>query len=228
MNSLKTKGIILKSNNVGDADKIVKILTPDRGVIDVSVKGARKMRSQFAATSQVFSFCDCVLAEGRNMYFLRSCETIESFSELVYDAEKLSYAAHFANLIVSVVPEGVSAIEPLYLILQALFELIRGRISNRLICRIFELKLACVAGYMPNLEPDKEDGTKFVFAEEVLLPGAEKAIRYVSETASKNVFSFGVNEEVMKQLDRVVPRYINLVFDGYEDVDKYLGMLYNN
>ena len=225
METLKTKGIILKSTDVGEADKIVKMLTPGCGVIDVSVRGGKKLRNQLSAPSQVFTFGDFVLGVGHSVYFLNQADIIEQFEELIYDAVKLTYAAHFAKLLLSVVQEGVEAAEELYLILQGLFEMVRGRMSDRLICRTFEMKLACIEGFAPNIEGTPAELTK-LFGE-TPEEGTKKAFEFISSAASKNVFSFGVSDSVMEQMDRIVPGYIANCFESYSDVDDYLNSLHD-
>ena len=78
MGSLKTKGIILLENNMGDFDKMVTILTPS-GKIGCAAKGARRNNSALMSGTQYLCFADYMIYKGNNSYKINSCETIEVF-----------------------------------------------------------------------------------------------------------------------------------------------------
>ena len=52
MGLIKTKGLILAQNNMGDYDKMCTLLTPDLGKIGCSAKGARRAKSTLMAGTQ--------------------------------------------------------------------------------------------------------------------------------------------------------------------------------
>ena len=55
MEHIKTKGIVLKEINVGEADKILKVFTKLK-VKYLFLQSARKNKSHLAAGTQLFSF----------------------------------------------------------------------------------------------------------------------------------------------------------------------------
>ena len=61
MGLIKTKGLILMQNNMGDYDKMVTILTPDLGKIGCAAKGARRPKSTLMAGTQFLCFGDFLL-----------------------------------------------------------------------------------------------------------------------------------------------------------------------
>ena len=65
MGSLKTKGIILLENNMGDFDKMVTLLTPF-GKIGCAAKGARRNNSSLMAGTQYLCFGDYMIYKGVN------------------------------------------------------------------------------------------------------------------------------------------------------------------
>ena len=52
---IKTKGIILKELANGDEDKLLTILTEDRGVIFAYAKGARRFKNPLAPSTGLFN-----------------------------------------------------------------------------------------------------------------------------------------------------------------------------
>ena len=64
MGIVRTKGIVIKIANSSENDKILTVLTAERGKIRVFCKGAKKMKSTFLASTEFLSFSDMVLFEG--------------------------------------------------------------------------------------------------------------------------------------------------------------------
>ena len=61
MGQLKTKGIVLVENNLGDYDKMLTILTPGMGKISCTAKGARRPKSLLMAGTQFLCFADYLI-----------------------------------------------------------------------------------------------------------------------------------------------------------------------
>jgi len=62
----KTEGIVLRYTNLGEADKILTILTRNNGKIKAIAKGCRKPKSSLLSSSEVFVFSEFVLYKGTN------------------------------------------------------------------------------------------------------------------------------------------------------------------
>ena len=60
------KGLIIKETKVGEGDKIITLLTPELGIIQVSAKGARSYKSKYIAACQLFGYCEFVLVKKAN------------------------------------------------------------------------------------------------------------------------------------------------------------------
>ena len=72
MRSVKTSGIVIAENNLGDSDKILTILTPNLGKISCVAKGAKRPKSLLMAGSQLLCFGEYVLHK-RNEIGRASC-----------------------------------------------------------------------------------------------------------------------------------------------------------
>ena len=80
MGIVRTKGIVIKIANSSEHDKILTVLTADRGKIRVFCKGAKKLKSAFLASTEYLCFSDMMLFEGNgDMYSLNSAEPINVF-----------------------------------------------------------------------------------------------------------------------------------------------------
>ena len=51
-----TEGIVLKERIVGEQDKFIDILTKEHGLMEISVKGARKINGKSGSSAQLFAY----------------------------------------------------------------------------------------------------------------------------------------------------------------------------
>jgi DNA repair protein RecO len=231
MSYLKTKGLIIREVNTGEADKIVTIFTKGRGRISALAKGARRPRSKLVAGSQFLSYCDYVLFSGREMYSINSSEVIEPFYEIRNDMIRLTYAVHFIDIITDVIQENQPSGKVLQLLLNSLHMLAKTDKDPELIARIFELRFLSIMGYAPFARSciicgrDKLDNVSFsfkkcgficdsekcmsndIYALE-LSSGAVKAIQHIIYSRFEELFSFKLSEQVLMELERVNKRYL--------------------
>lgn len=75
----RTKGIILKRRNFGEADKILTLLTPGRGKIEVIARGVRKIKARLGGHLEIFYEVDFDLEEGKTWYVVTGAETVQRF-----------------------------------------------------------------------------------------------------------------------------------------------------
>ena len=92
MATIKTKGIVISENNMGDFDKMITLLTPN-GKISCSARGSRRPKSQLMAGSQFLCFGDYMLFKSPSTYSLNSCEPIEILTNLKDSFERSKEAA---------------------------------------------------------------------------------------------------------------------------------------
>ena len=149
MSYIKTKGVILKEVNVGEADKILTIFSRNKGKISGSAKGARRPKSALVAGTQLFCYSDLVLFKGKDMYSINSCDVIESFYEIRNDLVKLTYAAHINEIVLDTVQEEQPSTRVLQLFLNSLHMLAKTDKAPEQIARVFEIRLMSILGYAP-------------------------------------------------------------------------------
>jgi DNA repair protein RecO (recombination protein O) len=95
----KATGINLKSMPLGEADKLVTILTREFGLIRAVAPGARKQKSQLSGRSGLFVVNELLLAKGRSLDKITQAETLESYPGLSKDLSKLAASQYLAELV---------------------------------------------------------------------------------------------------------------------------------
>ncbi len=89
MRDLRTKAIVLKRTNFGEADRILQVLTPE-GKKSVIAKGVRREKSKLAGGIELFSVSEVVIHEGKGeLGILTSAKLLEHYDAFVGDVELL-------------------------------------------------------------------------------------------------------------------------------------------
>lgn len=82
MGLYKIEGIALRRRPVGEADRLVTLLSRDRGKLTVVAKGARKVRSRLGGRLEPPSRFRALVAEGRTLDIISQVELIEPYRAL--------------------------------------------------------------------------------------------------------------------------------------------------
>lgn len=148
----KTEGIVLRHTNLGEADRILTILTRNNGKVKAIAKGCRKPKSSLLSSSEVFVFSEFVMYKGTNFYHISQAVTRQTFYNIRKDLLRLSYANYFAELAEAVADEDMTNERLFLLLAKALYYLSTGEVPMGLIHLAYQLKLMDISGYRPNLE----------------------------------------------------------------------------
>jgi len=145
------KGVVLRETAIGDYDKIMTVLTADRGKISVFARGAKRLKSPLFTATQIFSYSEMTIYRSANHYYLRSADLIENFYRMRDYLEGSALAGYIADIAADISVENQDETELLRLVLNC-FHAIAFRIKPPLqIKGVFELRAASAAGFMPNL-----------------------------------------------------------------------------
>jgi DNA repair protein RecO (recombination protein O) len=97
----KATGINLKSSPLGEADRLLTILTPEYGLIRAVAPGARKARSKLGARANLFVVNELLLSKGRTLDKIQQAETIVAFTGLSKHLACLTASQYLAELVLS-------------------------------------------------------------------------------------------------------------------------------
>lgn len=233
MGVIKTKGIILSQNNMGDYDKMCTLLTPDLGKIGCSAKGARKPKSTLMAGTQLLCFGDFLIYKGAGTYHINSCEPIEIFYNLRLDIDKLTYASKVAKIVNDVTDENQNTYRVLQLTLNTIYMISESNKDLDFIFSIFKIRLLSIMGFRPIIGncstcKAKENLRYFSFKDNGLKcencgkldkgaikisDSTIKAIRYIILSEPKKIFSFELSSENKTELQIISKIYLNECLD---------------
>lgn len=227
MGIIKTKGLIISENKMGDYDKMVTLLTPN-GKIGCAAKGARRPKSLLMAGTQFFCFGEYVIFKGNNSYNINSCETIEIFYNLRTDLDKLNCAVGLCKIIDKVIFENQNTYKILQLLLNTLYVISETDKNLELIESVFKIRLLCLLGFMPQIDKCVncneinigffsifDNGFKCLKCGRQdksaisISPTTVDAIRFIIKAPAKKIFSFELPDESLKELSLISKVYVN-------------------
>jgi len=121
-------GVVLRVQKLGEADRIITILTRHHGKIRAVAKGVRRMRSRWGARLEPFNHVDVQCYTGRSLDVITQAQTVDAFGAgLVGDYPRYTAACavlETADRLVS--EEGEPALR-VYLLLVGAIRALAGR-----------------------------------------------------------------------------------------------------
>ena len=143
-------GIVLRTMRLGEADKIVTMVTQGRGKVRAVAKGVRKTKSRFGGRLEPLQHVSLQLYEGRSLDTITQVETIDYFRGIREDLDRLTQATTMLEVVDAVVQEGEQNPKLHQMLLGALRTLEAA--PSPLVVPAFFWKLLAHEGYRPMLD----------------------------------------------------------------------------
>lgn len=227
---MKTKGLVIREQTVGEADRLITILSADYGVIRAFVRGARRIRSNAPAATQLLSYSEFTIYQGKSSNIVDEAQAKEVFFELRDDVTKLALAQYLAELGGALAPEGEEANELLRIVLNGMHFIAKEKRPQSLIKAVVELRLLSISGFMPDLVACESCGT---FETEIMqidlltgtlycqsCPGPEGAVktsssivaamRHICYSPMEKIFHFSMSDESLQALENLIEAYLQV------------------
>ena len=153
MQLYRDDGIVLRTQKLGEADRIITILGRG-GRIRAVAKGVRRTKSRFGARLEPFTHVDLMLHVGRSLDIITQAEVIRPYGEpLAGDYPRYTAGAAMLETAERFTPvEKEPALRQLLLLIGGLRSLGAGEHAPGLVLDAFLLRSLAVAGYAPALQ----------------------------------------------------------------------------
>ena len=175
MKSLRTKAIVLRRTNYGEADRVLQLITPV-GRQSVLARGVRREKSRLAGGIELFAISDVVVAEGRGeLGILTSARLITFFRHILEDYETLQFAYEVVKQ-VGRASEAVQEPEWFEVLSEVLAALDNQAIPRQLVETWFYLRFADLLGHALNLRHDT-DGRPLMADKRYVYDVSEQGLR---------------------------------------------------
>jgi DNA repair protein RecO (recombination protein O) len=253
-----TPAIVLRRTDFGEADRLVTLLTPNRGKLRVIAKGARKMTSRKAGHIELFAHTQVLLAHARTFDLITQAELLEPHLPLREDVMRGGLAHYLCELADQFAQEEHEDTALFDLMAEGLGLLSTAR-DPALAVRYCEMRLLDLSGYKPQLyrcaltgaaiEADSETadavthGTPFSSADGGVLSRAALAqarewvtlshsglmlLRALQTQPFAALEALAVTREVHAELERAMQSYVSFVTERRMRSMAYVKQLQRN
>ena len=243
---LTVQGLVLRIVPYKDTDAILTLLTAEHGKLSVKARGLKRKSSPLIAPCQLLTHSTFTLFEYRGMYTINEASVLEMFQPLRKNLSKLSLGTYFAQVAEVISQEDISNPELLMLVLNSLYALSQLDLSEMQVKAAFEMRSACLAGYMPDLNgchrcgaaiPDRFDiaegrlecaSCRDPYSDGIRMPvspGMLDAMRYICGCELKKMLSFRSGDETLENLSYLTESYLTTQLErSFSTLDFYKSL----
>ena len=162
MGLYRDEAVVLRTQKLGEADRIITLLTRRSGRVRAVAKGVRRTTSRFGSRLEPFTHVDLQLAEGRSLDVVTQAVTLDPFAGQVgSDYER--YTAGTVMLETAerlVIEDKEPSLQQFLLLVGALRAMCEARRSPGQVLDSFLLRSLSVAGYAPSFDVCARCGTE--------------------------------------------------------------------
>lgn len=149
---MKTRAIVIKTQEFKETDKLVWLFTEEFGKITAIAKGARKNKSRYVSSTLPCCYGEFVLFKGKNLYTINEITIIDSFQQLLRDLDTITYASYF-NELIDITMENEEVNKELFENLVTAFYFIKNDVIDiEVLARTFEIRILKATGYELNFD----------------------------------------------------------------------------
>ena len=241
------RGVVLRETETKEADKILTLLTAERGKISVIARGVRRKSCRYAACAQPLVWSEWTLYQKGDWYYANEGATVELFNGLRNDLDAMALGFYFAELTEAVTSEETPAPELTRHLLNGLYALSALHKPPALVKAAFELKLLCLAGYEPLVDacaycdcPDPEQplldvvqgvlrcrqcGVKKSALSMPLCRDSLLALRHIVYGDPKRLYSFALGADALRRLSAAAEAFSTAQLErGFKTLDFYKSL----
>lgn len=244
MDPFNCRGLIIRSNEYKDKDRLLSVLTADRGLITICAKGVAKPNSSLGCFSMPYMLCDFVVSVSHGYYYLKDASIIESNSKIMESLEQMTVAAHISSCLMDCTLQSENAREAYELAVYAYYMLANNKDKYLLIYSAFNWRLLTIAGftvlydlddplykangdrqgrYMINISGGSSDKQSRSF-NRLLEEPAVRALNFFATCDLKRMFTSSADKKTEEELRDFTTDYLSVHFEKMYDSLSVLNM----
>ncbi len=160
----KTKGIIIRRKNIGEADRLLDVYTPTLGRLRLKANGVRRIKSKLAGHLELLGVVELGIVEGGKNNIITGAQSLAVFSGFSADLQKTSLAFYICELVFYLTEEGHRDTRLYHLLEWSLRTLNDSPISEKKYWPLFlsnvELQMLVLLGFKPEVKKCAHCGKK--------------------------------------------------------------------
>ncbi|WP_336632967.1 MULTISPECIES: DNA repair protein RecO [unclassified Microbacterium] len=152
MPTYRDEVVVLRTHKLGEADRIVTMLSRRHGKVRAVAKGVRRTSSKFGARLEPFMVADVQLYQGRSLDIVQQAESLGAYgAPIVADYERYT-AAHVMVETADRLNEAEATPQQYLLLVGGLRTLSQGGHAPRSVLDSYLLRAMALSGWAPSLE----------------------------------------------------------------------------
>jgi DNA repair protein RecO (recombination protein O) len=233
----KTEAIVLRSMDLGEADRVLTVLTPHHGKLRVVAKGIRRPRSRLGGGLEPFSDVHLVLAVGRTFDIVTQVALEEPHLGLRDDLHSTAAAWYLVELADRFCEGAADSRGAFLLLAQGLSALdaTPGEVGREVVARWYELALLDAMGFRPELVSCLECGAEIgpegnaysavsggvlgpecanaALSASAVSPDALKVMRHLQRSPLTEVLRLRLAPRVHREVERLLHATVSAVLE---------------
>ena len=242
MDPFNCRGLIIRSSEYKEKDRLLSVLTADRGLITICAKGVSKPGSSMGCFSMPYMLCDFVVTISHGYYYLKDASIIESNSKIMDSLEQMTVAAHISSCLMDCTLQSENAKDAYELAVYAYYNLANNKDKYLLIYSAFNWRLLTIAGftvlydlddaisksthkYMINISGgERGDGNNRAFNRMLEEPSV-RALNFFATCELKRLFTSSADRNIQEELKGFTTDYLSMHFEKRYDALSVLNNL---
>lgn len=241
MAGFSERGIVLRRNDYGENNCMLKLFTMRSGIIDAVIYGVKRGKNNSkAASGQFLCFGDYDLYGGRGgAASVNSVNIIDAFLPVSESIEKLALCNYMAETVITMLGENNPDMRLFGIFLNCVYALAYRGYDIMKVKSVFEVKLMCAEGYMPVIGECVKCGAKNTAAFDAraggmvcnscmretstrISAGTFKALVYLTGCEDKKMLAFNGSDAMIKELGKISESYLLEQCDrGFKSLDYF-------
>lgn len=236
MDPFNCRGLIIRSNEYKEKDRLLSVLTADRGLITICAKGVAKPGSSLGCFSMPYMLCDFVVTISHGYYYLKDASIIESNSRIMDSLEQMTVAAHISSCLMDCTLQSENAKEAYELAVYAYYNLANNKDKYLLIFSAFNWRLLTIAGFTvqydlnepayrasgdkPNrylINISGANGIQNKSFNRLIEEPSVRALNYFATCDLKRLFTSSAEKNTEKELKDFTTDYLSIHFEKIYD-----------
>ena len=235
MDPFNCRGLIIRTSEYKEKDRLLSVLTSERGLITICAKGVAKPGSSMGYVSMPYMLCDFVVSVSHGYFYLKDASIIESNSGIMDSLEQMTVAAHISSCLMDCTLQSENAKEAYELAAYAYYNLANNKEKYLLIYSAFNWRLLTIAGftvqydlnepayrasgdkpnrYLINISGSDTQNKTF---NRLLEEPSVRALNYFASCDLKRLFTSSADKKTEKELKDFTTDYLSVHFDKSYD-----------
>lgn len=247
--SYRARAVVLGHIEYGEADRILRLFTYEKGKISAIARGVRKIKSRKAGHLEPFTHVNLFLSRGRNLDIITQAETVEPYMGLRTDLQRIAQASYVVEVLDRFTYEDGQNVGVFRLLTDTLDRL-ANQANLQTVIHFYEMRLLDLLGFRPQLFECIDCGAKVTAQDQYFSPlgggivcpkcrsGRPEAwevktdtlryLRHLQRSQWQTVKELEIPEAIESGVSELIEHYLSYLLERKLNTPEFIRQLQNN